>query len=183
MPWRLLLVLLTVGAAGCASPSSQAVARLTEAKSAGPQPPQPATIEDAIGGRKFTGYVSVSYGDGDRGQAPCATATLELDGEPRNFWVASYWSAAPEMALSAKLSREAIRMGSGFVPGTAGAATSSIVNSPLLDAVTDGILRMYGDLFEIIGASTPETCEALRPREGERRLGDGRCRPARLDIY
>ena len=205
------LVLLTLGAAGCASQSSQTISQLVGS----PIEPglllrQPATIEETIGGRTFVGYVSVSYGDGDRfgitsrpgtfasfctkkteewaargrrGQAPCATAMLELDADRPNFWVASYWSAAPGMALSAKLSQQAMRVGTGFVPGTGGAVASTVVNSPLLDLVINETLKMYRDLFEAVGASTPETCEALRPPEGDRRLGDGHCRPARLDIY
>lgn len=178
--WLCALAVVAVGAAACASRSSPTVGQLLVSRiDAGPPPPQPATIDEAIGGRKFTGHVSVSYGDDDgvgiasrpggfasscnkkmedwtaggrRGKAPCATATLELDGEPPNFWVAS-------------------------MPPSVGGA------SPLLDIVLDATLRMFRDPFEIIGASTPGACEALRPRNGDGRLGDGRCQPARLDIY
>src|SRR5207247_787966 len=77
-----------------------------------PPPPQPPTAAEAIGGGKFTGYVGLTYGENGRliivskpgglatvckksladwssrgrvSAAPCASVTLELDGQPPNF--------------------------------------------------------------------------------------------------
>jgi hypothetical protein len=208
--WLAALAVVVMGAAACASRSSTVGELVGKRIDAAPPPPQPAAIDEAIGGRKVTGYVSVSYGDGGlvgimsrpgafassckrnmedwtaggrHGNAPCATMTLELDGEPPNFWVASYWSAAPGMAQSAEIARTLTRQSSGFIPGVGGAATSTVINSPLLDLSLLATLNMFRDLFEVVGAATPEACEALRPRDDNGLLGDGRCQPAHLDIY
>jgi len=207
--WIPALAFVVIGAGACASHPTP-----SDMLKQAPIDPalhvrQPATIEEVIGGRKYTGYVGVTYGEADRidiasrppafaslckqkmrdwnadgrpGRAPCATVTLELDGDPPNFWVAGYWSAAPAMALSAALMRQSVRPGAGFVPGVGGSATATIVASPAFDAIIDSMARMYRDLIEVVGAPTPEACDALRPRNDDSRLGDGHCRPARLDI-
>ena len=202
--WAPALAFIAIGAGACTSAGSD----LKQALKHDPaiQVRQPARIEEVIGGQKYTGYVGLTYGEADRvdiasrppafkslceqkmrdwnadgrpGKAPCATVTLELDGEPPNFWVAGYWSAAPTMEMVRALMRSAVRPGAGSVPGVGGSVTAAILASPMFD----GVVRMYRDLIEIVGASTPEACDALRPRGDNSRLGDGRCRPARLDIY
>ena len=202
--WLPVLALVVIGAGACASPSSSSIAHAMGRLDALPPPPQPSTIDEVVGGRKYTGYVSVTYGEGGRidlasqpgafasgcakklqawsgrGKAPCATVTLELDGEPKNFWVAGYWSAAAGTDKSIAVSRTLIASGAGFLP--ASSVSASLLASRLHQVVLDFMLRMYGGLLEIVGAATPEACQALRPPAANRRLGDGRCQPARLDI-
>ena len=194
------IALVVLGATACASrQSSQTLGSLA---SGGPSVSysQPATIVEAIGGRKYAGYVRLDYGEDGRllatssagvfalicnkamaewnaggrlGRAPCATVTLELDGEPANFYVASGWTIRP----LAQKSLELIRAGTGFVPGAAGTAMAQ--SSPVMSSM---LWAMYGGVFEFAGAPTLEGCEALRPRE-TKTLIDGRCQPALLSIY
>jgi hypothetical protein len=198
----LAAVLVVLGAGACASrPASATLGSLV---SGGPSVAydQPATIIEAIGGRKFTGYVRLGYGEDGRvvvtssgsafaplctremaewnakgraGRMPCATVTIELDGEPPNFYLASGWTARP---LAKKLA-EQMRASVGFAPSVGGAVSAQVVQSPLMSSM---IWAMYGGLFELVGAPTPEGCQALRPRDAKTRI-DGRCQPAVLSIY
>ena len=205
MRWWLPVAVAAVLSAACAPKPSPPLASLDlRFGPSAPPPPQPATAAEAIGGLKFTGYVRVTYGENDNlviastpgaltfscnktmadwraggrvGKAPCATVTLELDGEPPNFYLASYWSAKPLLAMMAQAFRTAPRIGAGF------AASSSVMSSPAMQALQASMLDMYRGLLELVGATTPEACEALRPLATDQRVGDGRCQSARLMIY
>ena len=96
---------------------------------------------------------------GGIGEPPCVTVTIELDGEPSNFYLAS---------------------GLDLAAGLAGAPSGDLTyltRSPLFATLTRGS-------FILIGAPTTTACEALRPstRSGEF-VVDGRCLPARLTIH
>jgi hypothetical protein len=198
MGWLAPLALVVLCTAACASRPSPPTTVLN-VRSEAVQPP---TMAAAIGGRKFTGYVKIDRGDDDRlfimpcvglyrftcnkamatwhdggrvGSAPCATVTLELDTEPSNFYLASGWTAAPVAARSLEI----LRQGTGFVPGIGGATTAAVTASPLMDSMTQSL---YDGGFEVVGATTREACEALRPKDTRGRI-DGRCQPAHLDIY
>ena len=96
---------------------------------------------------------------GGIGEPPCVTVTIELDGEPSNFHLAS---------------------GLDLAAGLAGAPSGNLtyqVRSPLFAALVRG-------WFILIGAPTTTACEELRTRAGSGEfLVDGRCLPARLTIH
>jgi hypothetical protein len=199
MRWQVTAVAVVVlGATACASRPSPPLVLVV----APIDYTQPATIAGAIGGQRFTGYVRLSYGEDDRvvitssagifafackkamadwaadgraGKAPCATVTIELAGEPPNFHLASGWTAAPLVAKSLEL----LRAGVGFSNNYSLGSSTTAAVQPLLSSM---LREMYGSVFELVGTTTPEACEALRPRN-TKTLIDGHCQAARLIAY